>query len=375
VGPTVESVELTAGSGVQIAPLDPLRADDVLGRLPDWNKASDAKAIAQALSVLVPSKEQLEGMSLHESAAALRDLGMLLSSLRRHGVQPCEAVPQVVPVLLALGRRCEMVPRDTVYHYGPWNPTGSRQRRFTRDPNEDGLIHCVRSAAPGVERAIFSLQRARDSEPGSTAFMEGCAEGARATLAMVHAINFARQHVDVAFFAGVLRHYFEPIVVDGRTYLGPAAAHLPLCVVDHLSWGSDEDDATYSMFMEDASRYTVARWREAYRDMATRPSLSTRVTQAIATSEVPNRPLFETAAALYTLLRVLLIFRGRHKVLADKAYDPKTRHYPVGSGGFSTEAVDQILEVTRARAAALRKAVKEKHGLSVRPRPSVVADA
>ncbi len=365
--------DLRAASGAQIAPLDPLAADDKIAALPDWNEAGDVGAISAALRALAPTPESAGALGLFEACAAMRDIGMLLSSLKRHGIEPTEAVPEITPALLALGKTCAMVPRDTVYHYGSWNPTGPRQRRFTRDANEEALIHCVRAAAPGVEAAIAALVEAGEGALGTLEFTERCRHAARSVMSMVDSINFARRQVDVRFFAQVLRPYFEAIVIEGETYMGPAAAHLPLSVVDHLTWGSDCRDPVYRTFQEDAAKYTVLAWREVCQDTEHRPSLVTRVIEQLNTATTPDPTLFEASAAVYAILRVLLAFRGRHKVLADKAYDPRVRVYPVGSGGYSVDAVARILEVTRERAGELKDAVKRRRGSSLKP-PSEIAD-
>ncbi len=364
--------ELNASAGDHISPLDPLGADSGLAQLPAWNESRDVNAIAAALADLVPAEAKAQALGPFEACAAVRDLGMLLGSLKRHGVEPAEAVPSVVPALLTLGRVCGMVPRDTVYHYGPWNPAGVRQRRFTRDPNEDGLIHCVRAAAPGVEACIRALVDAQACEPDTALFAERCRHAARSAMAMVDSINFARMKVDVMFFARVLRPYFEAVTIDGKSYMGPAAAHLPLSLVDHLTWGSDCTDATYRLFQEDATHYTVQCWRDLSRTAASGPSLVTRVIQALNTSAPGDPGLTKGAVAVYAILRVLLAFRGRHKVMADKAYEPQVRLYPVGSGGFSTDVVTRILEVTLSRTRELKLAVKGRRNSSLHP-PSDIA--
>jgi hypothetical protein len=353
---------LNASLGPVVSALDPLAADRPLATLPRWNAAAATDEMVRALASLTPTLEVAASLSPYAACAAMRDLGMLLSSLRRHGVQPCDAVPPVEPVLLTLGDICGMIPRDTVYHYGPWNPVGPRERRFTSDDNEAGLIHCVRSAGPGLEQAIDDLMAASDSEPIEADFATYCTEAAKAVTAMVASINFARTNVDVAFFAKVLRPYFEAVVVDGRAYMGPAAAHLPLSIVDHLTWGSDCADPTYREFQEDAAQYTVARWRELVQATPGRASLVTRVIEAIESPEPPPTVL-AAATALYGVLRVLLTFRGRHKVMAEKAYRPELRLYPVGSGGYSTDVVARILSVTLERASALRLAVEKRFGV------------
>jgi monodechloroaminopyrrolnitrin synthase len=364
--------ELNASSRDHISPLDPLCADTKLAQLPDWNEARDVNAMAGALADLAPSEAQAGALGPFEACAALRDLGMLLGSLKRHGVEPAEAVPSAIPALLILGRICGMVPRDTVYHYGPWNPTGVRQRRFTRDSNEDGLIHCVRAAAPGVEACIQALVEARASEPDSPLFADGCRHAARSVMTMVDSINFARMKVDVVFFARVLRPYFEAVAIGDKSYMGPAAAHLPLSLVDHLTWGSDCADATYRLFQEDSTHYTVPRWRALSSEVASAPSLVTRVIEALNASTAADVAVTRGAIAVYAILRVLLAFRGRHKVMADKAYEPQVRLYPVGSGGFSTDVVARILEVTRSRSRELKQAVKRRRNASLRP-PSDIA--
>ncbi len=353
---------LHAHAAANIAPLDPLGADRILSNLPDWNESADVASMVRALSSVNPGEQGARAMSPYQACAAMRDLGMLLSSIKRHGTEPAEAVPQVVPTLLALGHRTGMVPRDTVYHYGPWNPKGARQRLFTRDVNEEGLIHCVRSAAPGVEAAIQVLMVARANDPCAAAFSAQCLHAARCITTMVHTINFARRQVDVQFFAKVLRPYFEPVVIEGKSYMGPAAAHLPLSVVDQLTWGSDCEDPTYQMFRDDTSVYTVPAWSDVSRRTASEPSLVARVIERMHMSQGADPVLFAAAAALHAILRVLLTFRGRHKVMADKAYDPGVRLYPVGSGGFSTDAVARILQLTRERAEQLQRIAQGYYG-------------
>jgi hypothetical protein len=353
---------LHAHAAVKIAPLDPLGADGILANLPEWNENADVASMAHALSRVNPDEPRARGMGPYEAAAAMRDLGMLLCSIKRHGTEPAEAVPEVVSTLRALGRTTGMVPRDTVYHYGPWNPKGPRQRRFTREASEEGLIHCVRSAAPGLEAAIQVLVVARANVPCAPAFAAQCLHAARCITTMVHSINFARRQVDVQVFAKVLRPYFEAITIEDKSYMGPAAAHLPLSIVDQLTWGSDCVDPTYHMFRDDTARYTVPAWRDVSQRAVSEPSLVSRVIETMHMSQGSDPMLFAAAAALHAILRVLVTFRGRHKVMADKAYDPEVRLYPVGSGGFSTDAVGKILQLTRERADELQRVAQEYYG-------------
>jgi monodechloroaminopyrrolnitrin synthase len=59
---------------------------------------------------------------------------------------------------------------------------------------------------------------------------------------MVESINQVVDKVSPKFFARVLRPYFEEIDVDGQTYLGPAAAQVPLWLIDEAVWASDRGE-------------------------------------------------------------------------------------------------------------------------------------
>ena len=52
--------------------------------------------------------------------------------------------------------------------------------------------------------------------------------------------------VSPEFFARELRPYFEDVHVAGRLYMGPAAAHIPLFLVDVLLWASDRGGAQFA---------------------------------------------------------------------------------------------------------------------------------
>src|SRR5690242_13798452 len=105
-----------------VVTLDPLGADARLARLPDLNRDGDVAGLTATLRAIVPKMAWAQAMNMHEAIAALRDLGMVMASLKKHGCEPLEAVPEAEPPLLMLGEKTRMVPRDTVYHYSVWNP-------------------------------------------------------------------------------------------------------------------------------------------------------------------------------------------------------------------------------------------------------------
>src|SRR5258708_996265 len=94
----------------RISTIDPLGADEVCRRLPEMNAAADVGAMADTVCAMLPSDTEIASWSLHERLAAMRDLGLFLGSIRRHGCEPVELVPGFEHVLLELGRRTDMIP-------------------------------------------------------------------------------------------------------------------------------------------------------------------------------------------------------------------------------------------------------------------------
>jgi hypothetical protein len=337
---------------VEIRRHDPLRADAACARVPAMNARADVNALASALRGVLPSDAAVAAIDDAACLAAMRDIGIFLGSLRRHGVEPLVAVPDARRPLLALGGRADMVPRDTVYLYGPWNPPGPRQRMYTGDPAEDVLIHSVRVTAPHLASCLADLEQASDAPTDDPALAALCGQSATHLQAMVGAIDFVREALPPFFFARVLRPYFQEIVVDGQTYLGPAAAHLPLYLIDHLLWSSDHQDAEHHQFQHETARHAPPPARALFSRRDGLPSLAGRLIQALrAAGARAAAGLRASADAVCALLRLLITFRGRHLVLARREYAEEVRLYPAGSGGATVELLERILTLTRTCAA------------------------
>ena len=235
-------------SAAAVAALDPLNADEVCAQLPAMNRRGEVSALATALRQIMPTGIQVSGLTVVECLAAMRDIGILLGSIKRHGVQPTAAVPEIEEILLALAGRTDLVPRDTLHHYTCWNPCGTRRRMYTGDPQETHLIDAVRTAMPWLSRAITACERVTVLEPGDPDCAAGHDELGGQLHAMVEAIDRVMAHVSPVFFARGLRPYFEEITVAGRSYLGPAAANMPIALIDLALWASDRGDGSYLAF-------------------------------------------------------------------------------------------------------------------------------
>ncbi|WP_159080866.1 monodechloroaminopyrrolnitrin synthase PrnB family protein, partial [Nocardia suismassiliense] len=170
----VEQIRLDEASCLHVAHRDPLSADAVLARLPELNAAADVPQLVTSFRELLWRAREIELTDVADRLAAMRDVGMLLSSLQRHGVEPLEAAPEGTDALLAWGLSVDMVPRDTVLHYGVWNPRGKRQRMFLGDREENVIIDAVRVGTVLIDEIAPTIAGLAELHPRDAAFGEIC---------------------------------------------------------------------------------------------------------------------------------------------------------------------------------------------------------
>ncbi|MER5208785.1 monodechloroaminopyrrolnitrin synthase PrnB family protein [Streptomyces sp. NPDC002825] len=337
---------------------DPLGADALLAAVPGMNARADTAALTVALRALVPDPEEAAQWSVGGALAAMRDLGILLGSLKRHGVQPLAAVPEALPVLELLGRRTDMIPRDTVHHYTSWNPTGPRRRTYTGHPTEARLQDAVRMVFPGLVAAVEDCARLARLEPYDPGFPAALDRIAGHVRVMVDSIDLTVAQVPPAYFALTLRPYFEEVEIAGRDYLGPAAAQVPLWLVDLTLWQCDRSDTVYDAFLDESLPYALPSWRAFHARHRGGISAVSKLSAAVSWEGADRLPpsLTASAEALGRVLRLLKTFRARHLGIARKAYSDDLRLYEEGSGGAPVALLRSILDLTRENETMVRRA-------------------
>lgn len=342
----------------RVRALDPLHADHLLRRLPAMNAAGDLPALVDTLRRLVAAATPDIEADPYAACAAMRDLGVLLGSIKRHGPEPVAEVPEAEPLLLRLAARGDVVPRDTVHHYSVWNPHGDRQRTYTGDPQEGALIDSVRLSLPRLARAVDECVPLADAELTSPEFLTAMG-GFRADLSSLdEAIDVVTDRVDPAFFARELRPYFGDVTIGGQVWLGGAGAGLPVPLLDLTLWAADHGDPGYETFWRQGIPYALPGWRRLYPRLTAGPSLVTRVAEALRAvgDGVPDPRLMAAATAVEQSLRALLGFRAKHITVARKSYQEDLRLFPVGSSGGSVDLLASIVRLTRDNAALVRGA-------------------
>jgi hypothetical protein len=339
----------------KVMQLDPLQLDEGLRTLSKMNEAADVSALARVLSGALPSEESIAAFTLTESLAAMRDLGMYLGSLKRHGVSAFDVIPGATRSFELLGKRTRMIPRDTVYHYTCWNPVGDRERLYTGHRMERCLIDAVRTCVPDLAHAVEVGRWLQDEDPGTSAYADKLASLASYITTADRAMSRVIAEVTPEFFAQVLRPFFEDIHVAGRKYMGPAAAHVPLFLIDILLWASDRASREYLNFCQEVASQTLPHWQDRYSEWTKTPSITSRVAAALgdARSSYQAENVESSARGLRQALRSLISFRGKHLVIARRAYHEELRLYELGSGGAPVELLEEILALTRQNGAMM----------------------
>ena len=340
----------------RIRAADPLGLDDTLTRLVAANQADDADTVRRWLAAAVeqaPSDLDREG-----AIAALRDAGMLLGSLRRMGIQPAEAVPGLATLLGSCGRTAQMVPRDTVVHYGLWNPPGERERHFVDSGvQEAALIDSVRLSCRLLPLAGAALDLAWQHDLTSMTGV-GALELLRdALVAFAEVFSRTRAVVSPQFFAQQLRPFFDPVTVSGVSYDGPAAAFIPLYLVDELLWGGG---AELAVMHREALVYARPLWRRAQARIADHAPVAVELERRAGTPAGAADPRLADALELTnTAVRALLRFRGQHVTTARRSYAYELTHYEHGSGGFAPDELKQVADEERVAATVLDASRRE----------------
>jgi len=332
---------------LHISKLDPLKLDSFFEKFPSYNMDSQVKPLLCVLEELV-AKNTSDSFSENESHAATRDIGMILSALRKLGVQACEQVAGLGDLLVQLSKKTKMVPRDTSYHYGPWNPTGARERRFTKFSDEDGLINAVRVAIPGIEEAITVLNSLRLCPLESPEFTSLSLKASEGLNHAVIGIGETIRKTDPYVFSHELRPFFDPVIVNGTSYIGAGGGQIPLFVVDLLLWGSELNKSSlYAKFIQESIPYLPKHLQDLCFSIIGSPSLVKIAATSLNKNSDKQRVQVASTESIRLILKTLIKFRKPHYQLAKKTLSAKNRGaYKTGSAGYTNELTSEALKLT-----------------------------
>ncbi|MGD1912099.1 MAG: monodechloroaminopyrrolnitrin synthase PrnB family protein [Rivularia sp. (in: cyanobacteria)] len=343
-----------------IAELDPIKSDADIVQLPYMNCARDIKSIISRLQRLIPTEGQIEDFNIHEARAVVRDLGMFAGSIKKYGIEPVEVIPQLETVLIQLGTKTDMVPRDTLIHYTVWNPDGERKRRYTLHLDETKIIESSKIAIPRLEMGIYKLLELHKIPFESPDFIRECEICASYLNGMVEAIVYTIKNVSRKVFAENLRPYFDSFMIQGKEYLGPGAVEMPLLIFDHFLWSSECRDVAYLYFKQSFISYFLPNFRKLYIDGVFATSLLSKLIDKLNNASSFDENLVASAAELMKLFKILIKFRKPHIKVVNQAYTlAENRQRETGSGGYKCSTLIHITELTENAVASLQNAIKE----------------
>lgn len=340
----VNNLEKLGSYNKHVASLDPLNIDLRIKKLTLLNEQRAVGEIIKELYSVIPFPDQLNQFDEAEALACMRDLGIYLGSIRRHGLEPVEEVPELDYILDILSSKTDMPPRDTLFHYTQWNPEGERLRTYTHFRDEINLIKSVQVAMMPLMYGVYGLMELYNVSFYDPLFSVLCNQIRVQFNAVIQGIVIAKRNVSPELFAKELRLYFDPIVIYNRSLIGPGAVEMPLFVFDYILWGSDVENKNYQEFSRTYLPFNISSVRDIYYNFIGKPSLVTRMTEAL--KDNPNDAvLMDNARALQNLCKLEKSFRIPHKRLAEESYQhqPKATR-DVGSGGYSTSILGEVLE-------------------------------
>lgn len=343
----------------EVKKLDPLKIDPHLSLITEYNADSNVTGLIKLLQSKLPTPKQLDSFDFYESLACMRDIGIFLGSIKRHDVEPIEAIPQLEYILDELSIKTDLPPRETLLHYTVWNPDGDRKRKFTAVKDEVDLMESVISSFPAMEGAIDHLIKLHHTPMESPYYVELCEKAGANFKHVIDAIVFAHRTVSPEFFARELRFYYEPIIFNNQELIGPGAVELPMFVYDHLLWSSQILDEEYVEFKTKYLPYNLSFMRDIYEFYAGNESLLDVAVRKL--EETPNDQVVASAQALLKLCNMQKSFRMPHKKLAEESYKHQEETgVDKGSGGYSTDILQFIQQANNQRIYALKYAIAKQ---------------
>lgn len=333
---------------LRVAGLDPLDVVHEIQQLPILNRASDIAGLTRLARAWVG---RVDG-SLYDVAtasAALRDLGFVLASLERHGVD-YRVVEGSEEILLKLGALADEVPRDSVYTYALRNPEHV-PRSFTELPEEALFIKEVRTAGFALRPAVDALMEALTltvDDPGLPDLLADATEG---FAVFARSLLSVKRNVTPETFSNEMRPYFPPMTVGGQLLYAPGGAQMTPLLVDIVLIRPEPGEAQeewYEQYLRENVGYLPAMYREAG-DLARRHRpLLPRLVDEAGREAVPTAGASRTLRELRGLMREVLKFRIPHLQLAKANMNVRSEG-SLGSGGYMTDSLDHLAELTLSR--------------------------
>ncbi len=329
-----------------VAKLDPLGLNETITReLVEYNqKELTTKLIKYAEWSCGKLEKSSSTLSIFDAQAALRDLGLIAASLTRFGVKITE-VRSLSESLIFLSGKTDEVPRDTVFSYGPRNPMGGLMRTFTNSPEEREFINSFRVAMTAVTQALVCLYSAFQIDINHPQFSQIVDLANNYCKVMINSIVAVIRAISPEYFTGVLRPFFEPILINGKIYYAPGGAQMQLLLIDRLLWGASELSSMYQSYYSENIYYLPPEFRIVSNKIGETSLVETMLLKTGAS--ISNRTnVVKSFISVKNVLLTILKFRHPHLRLAKNNF--ALRHPDtLGSGGYNIDVLVELIDLNR----------------------------
>lgn len=279
------------------------------------------------------------------SAAAIRDLSMFTSSLNRWGfdISRCS---ELTHWLMELSAITQEVPVDTVYSYGPRNPTGKFMRRFTTSEEELIFINSFVAGMSALYKVVAGLEILQEISPCNPEYDQIAQESAESFSKMVSSIILVKKQISPEVFTGTLRPFFEPKTIADTKYYAPGGAQMPICLIDLLLWGVGRNQTLYTEYQAETIKYLPVFWKVKFSQLSTRDSIVDTLEKRVGVINDENGINFNNSVnSIIMVLTQMERFRRPHLKIAkdNMAIRPQGS---VGSGGYDVTVLEYLLDET-----------------------------
>jgi hypothetical protein len=248
-------------------------------------------------------------------------------------------VPNLEHAMVAVGSRLGETPRETVFHYGPWNPSGDRQRMFTGTEEEKTFIHSFKEGMSGLDESINNLLDLQSKSTNDLNFGHTLGVAKAGFQKMIDAMVEVRRKITPDFFSFQMRSYFPVLKLNDQDYQAPGGAQMPVLLVDRILWGADQGDATYQNYYHDAIKYLPKAYREVAQTIGDESIVSKVVNSPTSTGSDSIKQ------SLSSVLTSLLMFRYPHLKTAQENFARRSEGSK-GSGGYTPDILEKLIELT-----------------------------
>lgn len=297
----------------------------------------------ESLERILSEKSASIPESITEKKAYTRDIGMIMAAIKRlnNSWNPSEEVQER---LLLVAAETTESPRDSVFSYGPRNPEGKTRRMFIGSPEEASFIESFTEGMKGLDECLENILAVFEKET----YGEIVKALNAATIAfdkMIGAIVAVRRVIKPEYFTDVMRPFFEPLIIGGKSFSAPGGAQMPILILDALTWAKDVDQ-DYIDYVTENLRYIPQGYHQLLLRSRSLESIESYVLSKKDLSDNANTEPKMVFGQLKRLMDKIVAFRVPHLRVARDNFKLRPEG-SVGSGGYKPDMLEIILQQTK----------------------------